>query len=143
VVTTLAPALTPPRVGSGSVRLPGRPRLVAAPPVTNVPASQYAFLGLTARVADRLLRAGVDCGDPVRLAAAIDDAVLDVTTTLTDRTRAITETTDRDDRPPRAEVVRAHGAAARYLRMWRPSAGLGLGYAGPVVAAETRELSLI
>lgn len=124
---------------ASSVRLPGRPRLVDAPAVTTVPGSQYAFLGLTARVVDRILRSPVLPSTPAALALAADDALIVVTTALTKRARRASESSDRADLPPRAEVVRAHGAAGRYLRCWRPDPDLGLTYAGAEVAAATRD----
>jgi hypothetical protein len=135
---TVTPVSAPPVIGVGSVRLPGRPRLVDAPAITTVPGSQYAFLGMTARVVDRVLRAPSRPEDPIALARAIDDAVLAVRSGLVARARAVTEVAARADLPPRAEVVRAHGASARYLRRWLPAAATGLHYAGVEVAAATR-----
>jgi hypothetical protein len=131
---TVAPT-PPPTTAAGTVRLPGRPRLVEDPAITAMPGSQASFISLTARVVDRLLRLPGPPADPRELALAIDDAVLAVTTRQVARARAVTETAARADLPPRAEVVRAHGAAARYLRLWRPAPDADLVYAGAHVAA--------
>lgn len=134
---TVAPT-PPPTTAAGTVRLPGRPRLVEDPAITAMPASQVSFISLTARVVDRLLRLPSLPADPRELALAIDDAVLAVTTRQVARARAVTETAVRADLPPRAEVVRAHGAAARYLRLWRPAPDADLVYSGAHVASAAR-----